>query len=180
MKNALAILILLASTCFGTIVSSVYTLDGAAQKDGRTGVTEVHIDQFGGKYSIYYLAEPGVDYNAVMLARVGNLNDTLVNSEVIVNVSQVTESDSPSPTFNHCTKLQLAQALRAIYKDPTTPHWKIIAIGKYVNVLVVNGDVTDAQMKAAFNINDAQLATLKTKLSNQASIYDSVIATQGQ
>jgi hypothetical protein len=83
--------------------------------------------------------------------------------------------------FNHSTKLQLAQRLRAIYKDPSTPRWKIILIAKYLNTLILNGDVTDAQIKAVFDgLTNPQLAALKTKLSDQSVIYDNVMSSQGQ
>lgn len=84
-------------------------------------------------------------------------------------------------TFNHSTKLQLAQALRDIYKDPTTPHWKIVKIAKQLNLFILAGDITDNQIKAAFGgLTNAQLTALKTKISNQAAVYDSVTSQQGQ
>jgi hypothetical protein len=84
------------------------------------------------------------------------------------------------PTFNYSTKLQFFQALRDLYKDPLTPKFKLIKIAKRFWTAVQTSEITDAQIKNAFNINDTQLAALKTKFQNQATTFDSVSSATGQ
>ena len=64
-----------------SIVSSTYVLDGHTQADGRRYVTEKHADSEGVTHELYYLAEAGADYSAIMLSRVAQIENDLAEQE---------------------------------------------------------------------------------------------------
>jgi len=60
------------------IVSSIIIANDP-QADGRFAVCERHTDDHGLTHDVNYLADPGTDVNAVMLARVPSLNKMLID-----------------------------------------------------------------------------------------------------
>jgi len=63
------------------IVNSTYTV-GHEQRDGTRLVTETHIDSDGEVHKRRYFAEPGMDYDAILAARVARLNEELAAREI--------------------------------------------------------------------------------------------------
>lgn len=63
-----------------SIVSS-NLVKGTEQIDGRLYVTETHVDSTGKEHIVSYLAEAGVDHNAVMTNRVPGLEQQLADEE---------------------------------------------------------------------------------------------------
>lgn len=63
------------------VVSSSYALDPHTQVDGRRYVTETHTLNAAGPVVITYLAAVGENYDAVMTARVAQINDMLAAQE---------------------------------------------------------------------------------------------------
>ena len=64
------------------IVASSFVLAPAPESDGRSYVTEMHIDQYDVPYPIEYLADVGADYNAIMVARATQISADLVQAEL--------------------------------------------------------------------------------------------------
>ena len=63
------------------VVSSSYELDNHTQVDGRRYVTETHTLNVGQPVVIMYLAAVGADYQAIMDARVDQINAQLAEQE---------------------------------------------------------------------------------------------------
>jgi hypothetical protein len=76
--------------------------------------------------------------------------------------------------FNHSTVAQFRARLRQEYRDATRS--RALRIAKYIQGL----GLTDTQLKNLFGVNDAQLAVLKTRLSNQASLCDDARSAAGE
>jgi hypothetical protein len=64
------------------VVSSSYVAEGHAQADGRVWVRETHTDSAGGVHVFDYLRGPGMDSDAIMAARISQVNDALVQAEI--------------------------------------------------------------------------------------------------
>ncbi len=57
-------------------------IEDSPQADGRRWITEEHTDSTDKPHLIRYLAELGVDCESVMVARVTQVNQQLINSEI--------------------------------------------------------------------------------------------------
>lgn len=66
------------------IISSII-LENQPQSDGRRSVRERHTADDGTNYDACYLAEPGTDVNAVMVARVPILDQMLADAASAAN-----------------------------------------------------------------------------------------------
>ena len=78
------------------------------------------------------------------------------------------------PTFRWTTVGQFRQRLRELFQSSTG--LRACKLAKYIRSL----NLTDNQLKSLFNINNAQLAALKTKLQNMEAKYDDTTAQEGQ
>lgn len=97
------------------------------QADGRAYVRERHTDQFGIAHEIEYLAAPGTDYQAVMLARAPRIVEELRQSELARWLSEVSEGNpipvdgpryvSRDEAMAHCFRsLALSPNPQALYR----------------------------------------------------------------
>jgi hypothetical protein len=64
-----------------SIVNSSYTV-GHEQADGTRLIVETHIDSEGEVHKRRYFAEPGMDYDAILAARIVELNEWLAAREI--------------------------------------------------------------------------------------------------
>jgi hypothetical protein len=179
MIRFLCIFLVLVSSSFGSIVSS--TLTDHIQANGKRNIREIHIDNLGAVFTYTYQAEDGFDVNAAMTVRATHIVGLVKESEIQSNVTQIIEDTEYKGTwiritFSYSNLTNLLAELRSRYVSGDLTHDQIMKIAKYVWSL----GLTDNQLKALFSVNDAQLPALKTKLSNQAALYDSVGATTGQ
>jgi hypothetical protein len=78
------------------------------------------------------------------------------------------------PTFIHCTPAQFRDRLRALFREEKG--WRLVKLGRYIHSL----NLTDNQLKNLFNINDTQLAALKTKLQRYRDRYDEIVVEVGE
>lgn len=70
-----------------TMVSSVVTVDGHTQVDGRRYVTETHTDSNGAVYVIEYLSAVGADTAAIAAARADQIiaDQTQAELDAVLN-----------------------------------------------------------------------------------------------
>ena len=77
------------------------------------------------------------------------------------------------PTFKFSTQAQLRQRVREEFK--TAKGVRLHKVAKWAN-----NNLTDAQLKNAFNLTDAQTTALRTKLQSMQSRLDAMDAEAGQ
>lgn len=150
-------------------------VERAPQRDGRMSVREQHTDHLGVNYFAAWLADNGMNLMQILLNRAAQISADLTAGEIAANISAVLANPvNASPSFNYSTVNQNLNAIRAIYATLTS--WQVCCLGRYFNGL----NLTDTQLKNIFNVNDAQLPALKTRLANQAADYDAAAAQTGQ
>lgn len=144
-----------------------------AQKGGRRWTLEKHIDDFGVPHEFYYLADAGFDCNALMLLRASKILEWLADQEIAENIAEVTRLGSlASPKFVYSTAAANASALRVAYATMTRED--AIMAGDFLSTL------TDAQLRNAFNITQAQVDTLRAnKLTPAATLAAEIRAATG-
>lgn len=153
------------------IVSSSYTEDAHAQKDGRRFVTETHTDSAGAVHQVSYKASPGMDLQAIMAARAVALSEQLAEGEVdgaLENWQGVAQQ----------TKAQFADRLRRRFKNAEGAECARIA--RWILARIVAGDFTDAQLRTAFGLTVTQWNNLKARLQTLVAHHDAVIAARGE
>lgn len=106
------------------------------QIDGRSAVREVHTDDSGVDHILDYLADAGADLDAHLAARAVDLAASLTqkqsDDEIFFNLQAVIAMGSvATPTFNHSTLQQNAQALMGLYNQSSGA--AVIMIGDYLN-----------------------------------------------
>lgn len=154
------------------IVSSELSQDGP-QSDGRFWVTEVHTDHIGRQHIIRWLAAVGVDAAAVMLARVIRILEGLEQREIEENMASILENGSEAATTTHySTPAGNFAVLRTLYKTATRV--ESVMAGDFLSSL------SDANLRAAFDMTQAQVTTLRAnKLTPAANIAASIRAQTG-
>ena len=157
-----------------SIVSSVLDVDSVAQKDGRFYVRELHTDSVGFVYRFEYLADVTVDRNAVMTARAGTLIPNMQTREMIDAI--VNDASLSSLVYN--TPAQAAAFVRDHYRDATRGELALTA--RWILDRIAAGEVTDTQVRNAFNLTAAQWTTLKTKMQNLVASYTTVDTAVGE
>ena len=153
-----------------SIVQSIIVSD-SPQKDGRRYIRERHTDHVGVHHECVYLAEAGADANVALANRVAVIVVQLEENEHSQNINRAL--DHLMPVFIHTTAGQFRTRLRELFK--TLSGWDAVRMGAFIHSL----SLTDNQLKSLFGVNDAQLPTLKTKLSNAATRYADVQAEAG-
>lgn len=150
-------------------------LEDRVQLDGRRHVRERHTDHLGTQHHVAYMAESGANATTTMTARVAQLESALASSELDENEARATaDSGFIAPTFQHCTAGQMRARIRELFR--TGRSWRVCRIAWYIQQL----GLTDAQLKAMFGVNDAQLVTLKAKLASLETKYNDVQTQQGE
>lgn len=155
------------------ITSSTVDIE-APQASGRRWITETHIDQLGIKYPFRYLANDGLDVNAVMTARAAQVAADLTAAEIAANIAQVIANGSMATiVLNYSTATQSHAALGFAYQSATRV--EAIMIGDFLSSL------TDAQLQSLFSMTAAQVTSLRTnKLTTAASAAATIRASAGE
>lgn len=155
-----------------SITSSKFTV-GVPQKDGRVWVTETHTDHLSGEHSFAYRALPTANHQAVMLARVAQIEAALAESEFL----EAIEFEGWAP-LKHQTAAQFAARLRARYKDASKVECAKLA--KWILDRIDGGAFTETAVRTAFGLTAGQWTTLKAKLTTLRTNYNAVLAATGE
>jgi hypothetical protein len=155
-----------------TIISSVIA-DNVIQRDGRRSIVEHHTDQLGIVYRHIYLSVGNANLNAALAAYAAQLDADLTNNEIQANIGNVTRDGSLAVTSTiYSTGAQNFSALREAYR--TAARVEAIMIGDFLSSL------TDAQLRTAFSMTQAEVNTLRTnKLTPSASAATTIRSTVG-
>lgn len=149
-----------------SIVASAIIADHP-QVSGRRRVTEAHTDHTGAVHLIQYVAGPSTDVATVLAARVPLIEADLATAEIAGNLERTADGWS----FRHCTRAQVAAAIRERFKTATGIDALLLAERI--------APLTDAQLKAAFGLNDAGVTALRAKLTNMVAKLDAARAETG-
>ena len=144
------------------IISS-QVIEDQAQKDGRRSIRERHIDHLGTYHFVQYLADVGMDINAIMLARIPFINTMLVDNEEQKLISKFEEehSDPTAYTFNFTTKQAfLRRLIRYLMKHRDVKI--IVAIKPMIDWL--KATYTAAQIATYLGITTVVLGRINTRL----------------
>lgn len=157
------------------IVSSVRSQDNNLQKDGTRYVRELHIDNVGKRYLFEYLATSAMMANvdAVMAARAARLEAELPESEA----DGAIEVDR-APVLAYQTGAQFLQRLRQRYRDAQPE--KVVRIARWIARRIDAGDVTVAQLRAAFGLTVQQWNTLEAKMRDLAAALNATETAVGE
>jgi hypothetical protein len=154
------------------IVSSVLTTE-SAQRDGRHWIEERHTDQVGVVYPIRYLADAGLDTNAVMTARAVQIGNDLATAEANADLERIKANGSlATVTTVYAALSDVRAALRSAYLTATRTD--AIMIGDFLSTL------TDAQLQTLFGLTAGQVTTLRSsKLTPAANAATTIRAATG-
>jgi hypothetical protein len=81
-------------------------------------------------------------------------------------------------TLKHQTAAQFAARLRERYRNAEREDAAKIA--RWVARRLAAGDITDAQMRAAFGLTTTQWSNLKARMQTLAANYDAVLSARGE
>lgn len=157
-------------------ITASLIVEDRAQKDGRRSVRERHTDHLGVQHFWEYLAESGANASTIMAARVVFIETYLREAEINANLSKAYVGQTTF-TFQHSTGPQNAARFREEFKAATG--FPLTALGYSLETYRNSAPLSDTQMKSLFSINDAQLATLKTKLDAMEARFLAAMADVG-
>lgn len=80
--------------------------------------------------------------------------------------------------LKHQTVEQFVTRLRAAYRDASGE--RLIVIARFILSRMQSGDLTDAQLRAAFVVNTAQWNTLKAKMQALVTAENTVRSAIGE
>lgn len=80
--------------------------------------------------------------------------------------------------LRHQTAAQFAARLRARFRSAS--RLEAARIATWVMDRIAAGDITDAQMRAAFSLTTAQWTALKTRLTTMRTAYRAIEAARGE
>jgi len=146
---------------------------GHAQTDGRKFVLEIFSDSIGIVAINQYLASVGTDYNARASLRMAELTDILADTE-LVKALQV----DASPVLRFQTGMQFLSRLRELYKNSKAE--VVCRIATWITRRVQDGSVTQAQLRNAFGLTQAQWDALKLRMEALRDHLTAVDAAQGE
>lgn len=154
------------------MIISSQIIEDREQIDGRRSVRELHVDALGKEYVIQYLAESEADVNTRMTARAAELDDQLSKQEVENDIKLILEGRYSEVTNNYATLSDIRSALRTFYQTATGQD-----VGRMATFLLT---LTDAQLRTIFNMTQAQVNQLKTRLQSRADELTAVLNAQGE
>jgi len=156
------------------IISSIIAED-QAQKDGRRSIREIHTDHLGKQHSVSYMAKAESDVNAVMIARLSQINAQLIEIEEQKYLSKF-EDELSNPlnySFDFTTKKAfLKRLIRYImkHKDVKT----VLAIKPLIDWLKAN--YTATQIATYLGVTVAILLRINNRLDAIFAVSDTLIA----
>lgn len=159
--------------------SSTYTPDAHTQADGRRYVTESFVDDAGGQHSWMYLAPVGwgdVEYTAHLAMVAARIDKQLAKAEF---EQLLGEDVSVTLNLKYQTAAQFAERLRERWRNSTREECARIAW--WIRNRIVSGDVTQAQLRTAFGMTQAQWNALRDdKLIPLADAWQAVRDAAGE
>lgn len=156
-------------------ITSSQIIEDQVQKDGRRSIRERHTDHLDTAHFVQYIAESGMDVNAIMIARVPSLNTMLIENEEQKLISKFEEehSDPTLYTFNHTTKqVFLRRLVRYLMKHPDVKI--IVAIKPVIDWL--KATYTATQIATYLGITTTVLGRINTRLDAIFAIADTLDA----
>lgn len=80
--------------------------------------------------------------------------------------------------LKHQTQQEFIQRFRQAYQEAQQD--RVVQLAKFILNRIIAGDVTDTQVRNAFNLTVNQWNTLKTKMQNWVANYESVQSAAGE
>jgi len=80
--------------------------------------------------------------------------------------------------LRHATTVQFMARLRQRFAEAEGA--EALRLARRVHGWVTAGDITDAELRAAFSLTAAQVTALKDRLATRAAQHDAVIAARGE
>jgi hypothetical protein len=154
-----------------SIVTSIIVED-RAQIDGRRAVRERHTDHLGAVADVSYLAEADANAAAIMTARVPLLEAGAASTEMARNIAFIVVGEYEQVTANYITVADARATIRALYQ---TENGEII--GRLAGFLLT---LTDAVLRTLFNMTQAQVNQLKTRLQTKVDALNVVLTMVGE
>jgi hypothetical protein len=154
-------------------ITSSITAEVSTQRDGRRWVLEKHLDHLGIEHVRHWLATANDDLVAALANYAQRLLDALRDAEIGRNIGNVlADGRLAVTTTGYSTNLENINALRAAYQSSTRT--EAIFIGDFL------GSLSDAQLRNAFDITQAQVTTLRTnKLVPAENAANTIRASTG-
>jgi len=146
---------------------------GHAQTDGRKYIIEIFSDSIGVVGMNIYLASPGTDYNTLATRRATALESDLADNEV-----QRALTVDAGPVLRFQTGMQFLSRLRELYKNSKAE--VVCRIATWITKRVQDGSVTQAQLRNAFGLTQAQWDALKLRMDALRDHLTAVDAAQGE
>jgi hypothetical protein len=142
------------------------------QVSGSRRITERHVDNTGAVQLISYIGEAGVDALAVAQGRVPQLNQFLVDREIERDIQAILEGRYEAVTSVHATIADVRAALRTFYQNARGND-----VGRMAGYLLT---LTDAVLRTLFNMTQAQVTSLRTRLQARFDALNTVLAAAGE
>lgn len=87
------------------------------------------------------------------------------------------DDDNPALDFKFSSKAQAANFIRDKYKK--SEGLETLRIANKIQNYILSNDFTNTQLKNVFSLDDTQLATLKIKILDQSTQYQTLLAEVG-
>lgn len=153
-------------------IVSTEIVEDRIQIDGRRFIAERHVDHLGVGHVIRYLAESAADPNAVASARIAVLEQQLAAWEMGKNFVAILDGRFDDVTAQHNTVDSVRTAIREFYQTATGEQ-----VGRLAAFLLT---LSDAQLRALFNITQAQVPTLRVRLQARVDALNAVLTAAGE
>jgi hypothetical protein len=153
-------------------IASTTIINDRPQRDGRRCVSERHVDHVGVALLIHYIAAAGADVLAVALARVADLNQALIDRELAKDIAAILDGRYADVTTVHAAIADVRAALRTFYQTASGPD-----VGRMAGYLLT---LTDAQLRTLFNMTQAQVGNLRTRLQARVDALNAVLTAVGE
>jgi hypothetical protein len=154
------------------IITSTITHDDP-QVDGRRYVRELHLDQLNLEHPVIWLAAADTDVQAVMQARVPQIELDLMTGEIAGNVADISRNGKfAKPSLNYSLAIDNGFAVKAAYD--TAIQVEAVMMGDYFNTL------SDEQLMLIFQLPVEQVSALRTdRLEPAAALAATLRAEAG-
>ena len=147
-------------------------IEDSPQRDRRRHVRERHVDHTAVAHEVTYMAGAGTDVQAVMTARVSQIEARLTARELTANEVIVLNATGESIRFVHSTRNDFIQRIRDLFRV-------VIAL-EAANLAAYLLTLTDAQLRMIFNMTQEQVDELKTRLQAKVDRRDALHAEAGE
>ena len=146
---------------------------GHAQADGRRYVEEVHSDAQGEFSRLIYLADAGADHDAIASARNAVLLLQAAEQELDAAVAE-----DAMPVFRFQNAAEFVARFRARFLNERGEN--ACRFARWLARRLVAGEVTVAQVRAAFNLTQTQFNQFRTRIEALQASLDAVENAVGE